>query len=152
MENNELWPLYDLYAVHQGEPEFWPEALEKTKDFVKETLKESADVGVGEGVGLERSDLSDLSGFLRGQYCLEDFVKSDFFVKEKHAPLLVNLLRLGYKTAAGFDASITKSEGYAYVFSGDDIDILKLCDMGSNEEAGNVILKNKILLYDKKEY
>ena len=91
---------------------------------------------------LESLDLSELSAFLRNGYCLEDFVKSDFFVKEKHAPLLVNLLRLGYKTAAGFDASIMESEGYAYVFSGDDIDVLRLCDMGSNEEAGGVILRN----------
>ena len=28
-------------------------------------------------------------------------------------------------------------------FSGDDIDILVLCAMGSNEEAGNIILRNK---------
>ena len=137
-----LEPLGDLYAEHQGEPEFWPGSLEKTKDFVKKALKESADVGGEAGVRLESLDLSELSAFLRNGYCLEDFVKSDFFVKEKHAPLLVNLLRLGYKTAAGFDASIMESEGYAYVFSGDDIDVLRLCDMGSNEEAGRVILRN----------
>ena len=70
------------------------------------------------------------------------FRKVRLFFKEKHAPLLLNLFRLGYKTAAGFDASIMESEGYAYVFSGDDIDILVLCAMGSNKEAGNIILRN----------
>ena len=79
-------------------------------------------------------------------------MKSDYFVEEKHTPPLVNLLRLGYKMAAGFDAGIMESDGYMYVFSGDDIDILKLCGMGSNEKAGDVILENKILLYDKEKY
>ena len=137
-----LWILGNLYSICQGKPEFWPKVLEKTKGFVEGALKESAGVVAGVGSKLESWDLSALSAFLRSQCCLEDFVKSDFFVKEKHAPLLVNLLRLGYKTAAGFDASIMESEGYAYVFSGDDIDVLRLCDMGSNEEAGRVILRN----------
>ena len=139
-EKSGLKPLYDLYAIHQGKPEFWPEALEKSKDFVKEALKESADVGA-EKVTFSNSDFYELEAFLSNQWCLEDFVKSDYFIKEKHAPLLLNLLRLGYKTAAGFDANIMES-GYAYVFSGDDIDILGLCAMGSNKEAGNIILRN----------
>ena len=139
-----LKPLYDLYAIHQGEPKFWPEAIEKTKDFVNEALRDCADTGA-EGIGKLRGlDLIELSAFLGNQYCLEDFVNSDYFVKEKHISMLVNLLRLGYKTAAGFDGSIIESEGYAYVFSGDDIDILKLCATGSNKEAGNVILRNKV--------
>ena len=33
-----LLPLYDMYAIHQGKPEFWPEALGKTEDFVKKAL------------------------------------------------------------------------------------------------------------------
>ena len=137
-----LKPLYDLYAIHQGEPEFWSEALEKTKDFVWEILKESVVVGMGWGGKLERLDLIELSSFLCNEYCLEDFLKSVHFIKEKHVPLLINLFRLGYKTAAGFDESITESKGYRYVFSGDDIDVLKLCCMGENEEAGNIILRN----------
>jgi hypothetical protein len=147
-----LKPLYDLYAIHQGGSEFWSEALEKTKDFVEEALKESADVGAKEGVKLESLDLSELSAFLRNQGCLEDFLKSDYFVEEEHVPLLVNLLRLGYKTAADFHSGITESEGYRYVFSGDAIDILKLCDTGWNKKVGDIILENKILLYDKEEY
>ena len=137
-----LKPLYDLYAIHQGEPEFWSEALEKTKDFVAEILKESVAVGVGWGGKLERLDLIELSSFLRNEYCLEDFVKSGHFIKEKHVPLLINLLRLGYETAAGFDAGIRESEGYRYVFFGGDIDVLKLCGMGANKEAGSIILRN----------
>ena len=137
-------PLYFLYAVHQGKPEFWPEALEKTKDYVEEALKESADVGGEAGVKLKSFDLSGLSAFLRNRGRLEDFVKSGYFSKEKHTPLLINLLRLGYKTAARFDVSIMESEGYACIFSGDDIDILKLCGIGANEEAGKIILRNKI--------
>ena len=138
-----LSPLYDLYAVHQGKPEFWSEALEKTEGFVKEALKESADVGSEAGVKLEGLDFCELGAFLSNQWLLEDFVKSDYFVKEEHAPSLINLFRLGYKTAVGFDASIMKSEGYAYVFSGDDIDILRLCAMGSNKEAGKIIFRNR---------
>ena len=137
-----LEPLGDLYAEHQGEPEFWPEVLEKTEDFVKEALKESADVGSEAGVKLEGLDFCELGAFLSNQWLLEDFVKSDYFVKEEHAPSLINLFRLGYKTAAGFDASIMKTEGYMYVFSGDDVDILRLCGMGSNQEARKVILRN----------
>ena len=140
-ENSGLKPLYDLYAIHQGKSEFWPEALEKSKDFVKEALKESADIGAEE-VKFSNLDFCEISAFLRNQWCLEDFVKSDYFIKEKHAPLLLNLFHLGYKMAAGFDASIMESEGYAYVFSGDDIDILGLCAMGSNKEARNIILRN----------
>ena len=151
-EGDNLKPFYNLYAIHQGEPEFWPEVLVETKDFVKEALKESADVGCEEEVKLKSIDLSELAGFLRNQNCLEWFLASDFFVKEKHIPWLVNLLKLGYKTAAGFDVSIMESEGYRYVFSEDDIDILKLCAMGSNEKEGSIILRNKILLYDKEEY
>ena len=146
-----LAPFYDLYAIHQGEPEFWPEALEKTEDFVKEALKERADVGAKGDGELESLHLSNLSAFLRNECCLKDFVESGHFVKEKHVPLLINLLRLGYKTAADFNASITESEGYRCVFLGDGIDILKLCGMGSNKEAGDIILENKILLYDKEE-
>ena len=140
-EKSGLKPLYDLYAIHQGKPEFWPEALEKSKDFVKDALKDSADVGVEENK-FSNSDFYELEAFLSNQWCLEDFVKSDYFIKEKHAPLLLNLLRLGYKTAAGFDASIMELEGYAYVFSGDDIDILGLCALGSNKEARKIILRN----------
>ena len=140
-EKSGLKPLYDLYAIHQGKPEFWPKALEKQKDFVKEALKDSADVGAEEDK-FSNSDFYELEAFLSDQWCFEDFVKSDYFIKEKHAPLLLNLLRLGYEKAAGFDASIMESEGYAYVFSGDDIDILGLCAMGSNKEAGKIILRN----------
>ena len=61
----------------------------------------------------------------------------------------MNLLRLGYKVAASFDASFIESEGYEYVFSWDDIDILELCGMGSIEEAGNIILLNKV---DEEDY
>ena len=103
--NSGLKPLYDLYAIHQGKPEFWPEALEKSKDFVKEALKESDDIGAEENK-FSNLDFCELSTFLRSQWCLEDFVKSDYFIKEKHDPLLLNLLRLGYKTAGGFDANI----------------------------------------------
>ena len=101
---------------------------------------------------LESDDLSTLSAFLKNQSCLEYFLETEYFIKEKHTPPLVNLLRLGYKAAVGFDASVAESDGYVYVFSGDDIDILKLCGMGSNEKAGDVILENKILLYDKEKY
>lgn len=139
-----LLPLYDLYAVHQGRSRFWAEALEKTKDFVEEVLKESAGVVAGVGSKLESLDLSELAAFLRNRNCLECFLESDYFLKERYTPLLVNLLRLGYKAAASFDASIMETEGYVYVFSGDDIDILRLCSMGLNEEAGNIILRNKI--------
>ena len=140
-EKSGIKPLYDLYAICKGKPEFWPEALEKSKDFVKEALKDSADVGAEEDK-FSILDFCGLEAFLSNQWCLEDFVKSDYFIKEKHALLLLNLLRLGYKTAAGFDASIMESEGYAYVFSGDDIDILGLCAMGSNKEASKIILRN----------
>ena len=58
-----LRPFYDLYAIHQGEPEFWSEALEKTKDFVEEALKESADVGAKGGIKLESLDLRELSAY-----------------------------------------------------------------------------------------
>ena len=136
-------PIYNLYAVYQGKPEFWAVALEKTEDFVKEVLtNESADVSAEGGSKLENFDLGVLAAFLRNEGRLKDFVESGYFVQEKHTSLLVNLLRLGYKTAAGFDASITESEGYAYVFSGDNVDVLKLCGMGSNRKAGNVILRN----------
>ena len=146
-----LLPLYDLYAVHQGKPEFWSDALEKTKDFVEETLKEGVAVGV-EWVGrLERLDLIELSSFLCNGYCLEDFMKSDCFVREEHVPLLINLFRLGYKVAEGFDASVMGSEGYRRVFSEGDIDVLKLCGMGANKEVGDIILRNVILLYDEEE-
>ena len=137
-----LWILGNLYSICQGKPEFWSEALEDTKDFVEEALKGSVDVGGEAGVRLKSSDFCVLEAFLSNQWLLEDFVKSSYFVKEKHMPLLINLLRLGYKTAAGFDVNIAKSEGYVYVFSGDDIDILRLCAMGSNKEAGKVILRN----------
>ena len=137
-----LLPLYDLYAIHQGKPEFWPEALGKTEDFVKEALIGSADVGAEEGK-LDSLDFTELAAFLSNHWCLEDFIKSVYFVKEKHVPLLLNLLRLGYKTAAGFDKSIMKSEGYEYLFSGDDVDILGLCAMGSNKEARKIILWNR---------
>ena len=137
-----LLPLYDLYAIHQGKPEFWPEALGKTEDFVKEALIGSTDVGAEEGK-LDSLDFTELAAFLSYQWCLEDFIKSVYFVKEKHVPLLLNLLRLGYKTAAGFDKSIMESEGYEYLFSGDDIDILGLCAMGSNKEARKIIPWNR---------
>ena len=148
-EEGGLWILGNLYSICQGKPKFWPEVLESTKDCVKDALRESADNGGKAGAGLDGLELSYLSAFLRNRYCLEDFVKSDFFVKEKHIPLLVNLLRLGYKVAASFDASVIEYEGYEYVFSRDDIDILELCSMGSNEKAGNIILRNKI---DEEEY
>ena len=90
-----LKPLYDLYAIHQGKPEFWPEALEKSKNFVKEALKDSADVGAEEDK-FSILDFGCLEAFLSNQWCLEDFVKSDYFIKEKHAPLLLNLLRTFY--------------------------------------------------------
>ena len=89
-----LLPLYDLYAIHQGKPEFWPEALGKTEDFVKKALIGSADVGAEEGK-LDSLDFTELAAFLSNQWCLEDFIKSVYFVKEKHVPLLLNLLRLG---------------------------------------------------------
>ena len=112
-----LLSLGNLFSICQGESKFWPEVLEWTKEFVKDALRESADNGGKAGSGLKSFALSILSVFLRSGYCLEDFVKSDFFVKEKHVPLLVNLLRLGYKVAASFDASFIESEGYEYVFS-----------------------------------
>ena len=148
-EEGGLWILGNLYSICQGKPKFWPEVLESTKDCVKDALRESADNGGKAGAGLDGFELSNLSAFLCNRYCLEDFVKSDFFVKEKHVPLLVNLLRLGYKVAASFDSSVIEYEGYEYVFSSDDIDILELCSMGSNEKAGNIILRNKI---DEEEY
>ena len=147
-----LYPFYDLYAIRQGEPEFWSDALEKTKDFVEKVLQEGSDPACANAVTLKSFDLSMLSAFLKNQSCLEYFLETEYFIKEKHTPLLINLLRLGYKTAAGFDAGIMESDGYMYVFSGDCIDILKLCGMGSNVKAGDIILENKILLYDKEEY
>ena len=147
-----LWILGNLYSICQGKPEFWSEVLEDTKDFVEEALKGSADTGNEIGVKLDGDDLSTISAFLHNRGSLEWFLTSDCFVKEKHVPLLVNLFRLGYKTAAGFDASIMETEGYVYVFSENDIDMLKLCGMESNIKAGGVILRNKILLYDKEEY
>jgi hypothetical protein len=147
-----LKPFYDLYAIHQGEPKFWSDALEKTKDFVEKVLQEGSDPACANGVTLLSLDLSYLSAFLRNQSRLEDFLETEYFIKEKHTPLLINLLRLGYKTTAGFDAGIMESDGYIYLFSGDCIDILKLCRMGSNKKAGDIILENKILLYDKEEY
>ena len=148
-----LWILGNLYSVCHGKPEFWSEVLEDTKDFVEEALKESADTGSKIGVKLDGDDLGAISAFLHNRGSLEWFLASDCFVKEKHVPLLLNLFRLAYKkTAVGFDASIAESEGYAYVFSENDIDILKLCGMESNIKASGVILRNKILLYDKEEY
>ena len=138
-----LLPLHELYAVHQGKPWFWLEALEKTKDFVRKALKESADVGGEADVKLGNLDLTVLAAFFSNRGRLEDFVKSDCFIQERHVPLLINLFRLGYKTAAGFDASIMETEGYMYVFSGDDVDILGLCGMGSNQEVRRVILWNR---------
>ena len=148
-KENGLWILGNLYSICHGKPKFWPEALEDTKDSVRNALRESADNGGKAGAGLESFELSNLSAFLHNRNCLEHFVKSEFFVKEKHIPLLVNLLRLAYKVAASFDASVIEYKGYEYVFSGDDIDILELCGMGSNEKAGNIILRNKI---DEEEY
>ena len=140
-----LLPLHDLYANHQGLPEFWPETLEKTKDFVEKVLWQDTNPAV---IILGRGDLGTLSSFLRNQNCLEDFLGTGYFIKKEHTPLLINLLRLGYKAAAGFDSNITESEGYAYVFSRDNIDLLKLCAMGSNEEAGNAILRSGIFAED----
>ena len=147
-----LKPFYDLYAIRQGEPEFWSDALEETKDFVDKVLHEVSDPACANGVTLESFDLGNLSAFLKNQSCLEYFLETEYFIKEKHTPLLINLLRLGYKTAAGFDEGIMESDGYMYVFSGNGIDLLKLCRMGSNEKAGDIILENKILLYDNEEY
>ena len=143
-----LFKFSDLYANHQGEPKFWSEALEKTKDFVKKALQQSTNPAYANGVKLERGDLGTLSSFLRNQNCLEDFLGSEYFLKNEHTPLLINLIRLGYKAAAGFDVNIIETEGYEYVFSGDDIDIFKLCAMGSNEEAGNAILQSGIFAED----
>ena len=140
-----LLPLHDLYANHHGLPEFWPEALEKTKDFVEKALWQDTNPAV---IILGRGDLGTLSSFLTNQNCLEDFLGTGYFIKKEHTPLLINLLRLGYKAAAGFDSNITESEGYAYVFSRDNIDLLKLCAMGSNEEAGNAILRSGIFAED----
>ena len=112
-------------------------------------MRESTVNGGKAGAGVESFELSYLAAFLLNRYCLEDFVKSEFFVKEKHVPLLVNLLRLAYKVAASFDASVIEYEGYEYVFSGDDIDILELWTMGTNEKAGNIILRNTI---EEEEY
>ena len=136
-----LLPLGDLYSNHHGLPEFWPEALEKTKDFVEKALWQDTNPAV---IILGRGDLGTLSSFLSNQNCLEDFLGTGYFIKKEHTPLLINLLRLGYKAAAGFDSNIKESEGYAYVFSRDNIDLLKLCAMGSNEEAGNAILRSGI--------
>ena len=147
-----LLPLYNLYAVHQGKPEFWSEALEETKDFVEDALKENADTGSRISVKLDGSDLSTISAFLHNKGALEWFLASDCFVKDKHVPLLLNLFRLAYKTAAGFDVSIVGTQDWEYVFSGGNIDTLELCGMGSNKEAGYIILENKILLYDKEEH
>ena len=140
-----LLPLHDLYANHHGLPEFWPEALEKTKDFVEKALWQDTNPAV---IILGRGDLGTLSSFLTNQNCLEDFLGTGYFIKKEHTPLLINLLRLGYKAAAGFDSNITESEGYSYVFSRDNIDLLKLCAMGSNEEAGNAILRSGIFAED----
>ena len=140
-----LLPLGDLYSNHQGLPEFWPEAIEKTKDFVEKALWQDTNPAV---IILGRGDLGTLSSFLSNQNCLEDFLGTGYFIKKEHTPLLINLLRLGYKAAAGFDSNITESEGYAYVFSRDNIDLLKLCAMGSNEEAGNAILRSGIFAED----
>ena len=120
-EGDGLWALSWPYGTYHGKPEFWSEALEETKDFVKDALK--------------RVPIRVL--------------ESDCFIKEKHVPLLLNLFRLAYKTAVGFDPSITESEGYEYVFLGDNIDILKLCGMESNEKARKVTLRNSILLCDE---
>ena len=113
-EEGGLWILGNLYSICQGKPKFWPEVLESTKDCVKNALRESADNGgkAGVGAGLDGFELSCISAFLSNRYCLEDFIKSDFFVKEKHVQLLVNLLRLGYKVAASFDSSVIEYEGY----------------------------------------
>ena len=140
-----LLPLGDLYSNHHGLPEFWPEALEKTKDFVEKALWQDTNPAV---IILGRGDLGTLSSFLTNQNCLEDFLGTGYFIKKEHTPLLINLLRLGYKAAAGFDSNITESEGYAYVFSRDNIDILKLCAMGSNEEARNTIFRSGIFAED----
>ena len=140
-----LLPHGDLYANHQGLPEFWPEALEKTKDFVEKALWQDTNSAV---FILGRGDLGTLSAFLSNQNCLEDFLGTGYFIKKEHIPLLINLIRLGYKAAAGFDSNITESEGYAYVFSRDNIDLLKLCAMGSNEEARNAILRSGIFAED----
>ena len=94
-----LLPLHDLYANHHGLPEFWPEALEKTKDFVEKALWQDTNPAVILG----RGDLGTLSAFLSNQNCLEDFLGTGYFIKKEHTPLLINLLRLGYKAAAGFD-------------------------------------------------
>ena len=139
-----LLPLGDLYSNHHGLPEFWPEALEKTKDFVEKALGQDTNPTII----LERGDLGTLSAFLSNQNCLEDFLGTGYFIKKEHTPLLINLIRLGYKAAAGFDSNITESEGYAYAFSRDNIDILKLCAMGSNEKARNAILRSGIFAED----
>ena len=41
--------LGGLYGSCHGKPEFWSEALDETKDFVEDTLKESpnTDKGIG---------------------------------------------------------------------------------------------------------
>ena len=139
-----LLPLHDLYANHHGLPEFWPEALEKTKDFVEKALGQD----INPAVILGRGDLGTLSAFLSNQNCLEDFLGTGYFIKKEHTSLLINLLRLGYKAAAGFDSNIKESEGYAYVFSRDNIDLLKLCAMSSNEEARNAIFRSGIFAED----
>ena len=69
---------------------------------------------------------------------------SEYFLKNEQTLLLINLIRLDYKAAAGFDVNIIETKGYEYVFSGGDIDIFKLCSIGSNEEAGNAILQSGI--------
>ncbi len=56
-----LFPFSDLKANHQGEPKFWLEALEKTKDFVKKALQQGTNPA--NGIKLERGDLGTLSCF-----------------------------------------------------------------------------------------
>lgn len=144
-----LKPLSDLYEIHQGiKLELWPKVLEETKDFVEKALQGGSDPACANRVALEDDDLGTIEAFLGNRSCLEYFLESEYFIEGEHTPLLINLFRLGYKAAASFDTNIVASEGYAYVFSGDSIDILKLCAMGSNIEARNAILWSGIFAED----
>ena len=71
------------------------------------------------------------------------FHKVRVFCQRKACSFVVESSSSWLKTAAGFDKSIMESEGYEYLFSGDDIDILGLCAMGSNKEARKIILWNR---------
>ena len=99
-----------LYSYFQAREKCWPKTLEKTQEAVLAMLAD-------ENYEPSNDDLIAINSFCCGcnYYCIDWFMRSDFYNEDKHAECLKNLFRLSHKMACMFDMEpeeVVKMEQY----------------------------------------